>query len=348
MNIDEMGRALAAGSAVLACRLALRGRRPAARRTRALLGRPARIRPLRWVRSAAAAAAGRRPAWAVPELLLLPVGLAVSRTTESVVPLLMAVAAVVPLRRWRLRRRRAATAGRRTAAVIDLCAGLVAELRSGATPEYALRTVIDRSMTLRQDLGREPSARLAAVRYGADVPAAFHLIAELPGGRGAGAVAACWQISADSGTGLALGLDRIADALRAERALSEEVAGELAGARTTVALLAALPVFGLALGTALGARPLPVLLHTPTGLACLTTGVLLEAAGLAWTARIVRAAEDAPDAGTGRRTRQQERTADLPGAGVDCGLSRTKPARAGRRSAAAWHPHHPTGAEAVR
>jgi tight adherence protein B len=244
-----------------------------------------------------------------------------------VIPVLLFVAGIVPLRRLRVRRRTAAESGRRTNAVIDLCAGLVAELRSGATPEYALHTVLTRSPSIRQALGREPGARLAAVRYGADVPAAFRLVSELPGGAGGAAVAACWQVSADSGTGLVLGLDRIADALRAERALAEEVSGELAGARATITLLAMLPVFGLGLGAALGARPVSVLLHTPTGLACLTAGALLEAAGLAWTARIVRAAEDSPGRSRARPGSAAQRRGSPPSPDGACGVSRGHRAR---------------------
>ena len=52
-----------------------------------------------------------------------------------------------------------------------------------------------------------------------------------------------------------------------------------------------LPMLGLGLGAALGADPLTVLLHTPGGLVCLVTGGALEAAGLFWASRIVRAGE---------------------------------------------------------
>ncbi len=84
----------------------------------------------------------------------------------------------------------------------------------------------------------------------------------------------------------------MAEALRVERALAEEIAAELAAPRTTIAVLAALPLAGLLLGAALGARPLEVLLHTPAGLASLAVGAALEWLGLVWTARIVRAAAD--------------------------------------------------------
>ncbi|MFD7450240.1 type II secretion system F family protein [Kitasatospora sp. NPDC059827] len=236
---------------------------------------------------------GRPPGLLAPELLALPVGLVVGQATASPVPVLAGVLAVLPLRRWRLRRRREAEAGRRAAAVVELCAALAGELRSGATPEQALHLVTARLAAdpdgLRR-LGAEPVARLAAGRYGGDVPAALQLLAELPGGSGAAAIAACWRVASDGGSGLAAALDRVAEALRGERALTEEIAGELAGPRATIAVLAALPGAGLLLGGALGARPVEVLLHTPAGLGCLGAGAVLEGLGVLWTARIVRSA----------------------------------------------------------
>jgi tight adherence protein B len=56
-------------------------------------------------------------------------------------------------------------------------------------------------------------------------------------------------------------------------------------------LLALLPAFGWLMGSALGADPLGVLVGTPLGLSCLVVGLLLETAGLLWTARITRGAE---------------------------------------------------------
>ncbi|GAA0676373.1 type II secretion system F family protein [Kitasatospora atroaurantiaca] len=293
-----------------------RGRRSRAdRRTRALFaesaGRGAGTRLRIWLAGLRAA----RPFWLVPELLLLPLGLALAQASRSPVPLIVVATGVVPARRWRDRRRLAVEARRRASAVIELCAGLAAELRSGATPAQALYTLTARTTVLWSGLGAEPTARLAAGRYGGDIPAALRSVAELPGGRGAAAVAACWEVTAGSGTGLAAGLDQLAEALRAERALTEEIAGELAAPRTTIAVLAALPLIGLLLGAALGAEPVHVLLHTPAGLVCLLVGALLEAAGLVWTARIVRAAEDVPD----------ERPLSATGGG--CGLSRLRVGR---------------------
>jgi tight adherence protein B len=60
----------------------------------------------------------------------------------------------------------------------------------------------------------------------------------------------------------------------------------LAGARSTARILAALPIFGIALGYSLGARPLTFLTATPAGWLCLAAGLGLTALGLHWTSRL--------------------------------------------------------------
>ncbi|MER5639364.1 type II secretion system F family protein [Kitasatospora sp. NPDC002227] len=273
----------------------------------------------------------RRPRWLVAELLLLPLGLVLARAARSPVPLAGAAVALLPLRRWRQRRRVTAEARRRASAVIELCEGLAAELRSGATPEQALHTVTSRGSSLRRGLGDGTTARLTAGRYGGNIPAALRELATLPGGQGGAALAACWHLTTESGVGLAAGLDQVADALRAERSLAEEIAGELAAPRATIVVLAALPSVGLLLGAALGARPVQVLLHTPAGLVCLLLGVALEALGLVWTGRIIRAVtEPAGWRGPGSRVggRWRARTS-VTGAGPGSG------ARAGGSASAA-------------
>ncbi|MFI6449467.1 type II secretion system F family protein [Kitasatospora sp. NPDC050543] len=282
----------------LAGRQALQRQVAGVRRSKLLLvsGRSPRWDPAASARRRLAELRALRPPWLVPELLLLPAGLVAAQATGSPVPLIGAAGAVVPVRRWRVRRGRVLQARRRAGAVVELCTALAAELRSGATPRQALENVTSRlgeDRSLLRRLGAGPVARLAAGRYGADVPAAFQALAQLPGGRGAAAVAACWQVTAGSGAGLAAGLDQVAEALRAERGLAEEIEGELAGSQATIAVLAALPAVGLLLGMALGARPIGILLHTPAGLACLVIGLALEGVGLAWTTRIIRRAKGA-------------------------------------------------------
>ena len=79
--------------------------------------------------------------------------------------------------------------------------------------------------------------------------------------------------------------------MRAERDQRADLRAQLAGARSTALMLAGLPVLGLLLGSALGADPLHVLLHSGAGLGCLLIGGLLEGLGMWWAMGIVRRAE---------------------------------------------------------
>lgn len=104
-------------------------------------------------------------------------------------------------------------------------------------------------------------------------------------------VAAVWSVSHRSGAPAAAVLDRVEQDLRARQAQRRDVAAALAGARSTGALLAVLPLLGIGLGAGIGARPLAVLLGQPRGQLALVVGVVLEAVGVLWTSRIVAAAE---------------------------------------------------------
>lgn len=223
------------------------------------------------------------------EWLCLPVALAVSVLGESVLPLLAGAVAVPLVRRWLRRRARSKEQERRAAGVVALCGAVVGELRAGHEPGQALLVAVRGTGVM----GAAEAGVSAAARFGGDVPGALRQAAREPGLDGLAGVAACWRVAADGGAGLAAGLDRLEGALRAERRRREELRAQLAGAWSTVAVLALLPVLGLGLGAALGADPLRVLLHTPAGLVCLATGGLLEAAGLYWAGRIVRAGEEA-------------------------------------------------------
>nr|WP_265691743.1 type II secretion system F family protein [Streptomyces griseolus] len=168
-----------------------------------------------------------------------------------------------------------------------LCADLVGELRAGREPGQAL-LLVGRGQGA---LGTAEAAVLAAARFGGDVPGALRKASAAPGLEGLAGMAACWKVAVDGGAGLATGLARIEHAFRAERRGREELRAQLAGAWSTVVVLALLPMVGLGLGAAMGADPLRVLLHTPGGLACLVAGSLMEGAGLFWAARIVRTGE---------------------------------------------------------
>lgn len=106
-------------------------------------------------------------------------------------------------------------------------------------------------------------------------------------------LAACFDIAEASGCPLADVLTRFAAQLEAEDDADAARQTALAGPKATVRLLTWLPLMGLGLGAALGVDPLATLLGTPLGLAALFGGVVLTAAGRAWSARLVSAAAGA-------------------------------------------------------
>jgi tight adherence protein B len=103
-------------------------------------------------------------------------------------------------------------------------------------------------------------------------------------------LAACWQVCSSAGSGLAAGVDRLEEGLRAAEAQRRAIETELAAPRATAGLLAVLPVGGVWLAAALGAHPIHVLLHTSLGIGCLFVGLALDGLGLMWTGRIVNRA----------------------------------------------------------
>jgi tight adherence protein B len=146
-------------------------------------------------------------------------------------------------------RRRAASVARRAArsASLDRLTGLAADLRAGLPMSAAGLDGADGSVALAR------AAVALAERTGAP-------LADL--------------------------VDRIeADARAGDRARAA-AAAQAAGAQATAFLLAALPLGGLALGFAIGADPLAILLRTPLGAVCALGALTLQMLGLAWSRRL--------------------------------------------------------------
>ncbi|MYR83544.1 hypothetical protein GTY41_00950, partial [Streptomyces sp. SID685] len=221
-----------------------------------------------------------RDRWGV-EWWALVAGLLLAVLGGSVIPVVAGAAGVPVLRRVRLAGEARRARERRVDQVIALCGMFAGEVRAGRQPgEALLRAARDSG-----GLGEALTAVVAAARFGGDVPGALAMAARQPGAEGLLGLAACWRVAVDQGAGLAAGLDRLDGALRAERDQRADLRAQLAGARATAVLLAALPVLGLLLGAAMGAAPLRVLLHSGPGLGCLLIGAVFETAGLWWSAR---------------------------------------------------------------
>jgi tight adherence protein B len=185
-----------------------------------------------------------------------------------------------------LRGRRRDVAARRTA-VIEFCDGIAVELSAGLPPETALLRAAETLPRLSM-----PISVTEAARGGADVVVALERASGVHGCEGLRLLAGCWRIGVERGGALVAVIEGLADALRDEQSHRDEVALQLAGPRASARLLAALPLLGLAMAMALGARPLSFLLGTLPGWGCLVIGIGLDLLGLWWIRRLSSAAEE--------------------------------------------------------
>ena len=231
------------------------------------------------VTSPGVARARLRPVPAPPLLLVTLATTALLRPALG----LAAVPAYLAYRHVAAARTRATGRATVAAALPELCRATAAELRTGAPPSVALtRAAADAPPAL--------AAHVRRLATAADLgpPPPPDEWAALPGADHLRALGALWSVAADAGNGLADGLDRLAASLAAEERRRADVAAQLAGPRVSAAVLAALPLAGIALAASLGARPVAFLLATPVGLACLAGGAALDATGVWWVRRITR------------------------------------------------------------
>jgi tight adherence protein B len=196
----------------------------------------------------------------------------------------LALGLLVAVGAWSLRRRSTArrASAARAAAVLELCEDLAGDLAAGAAPGVALERAARRWPEL--------AAPATAHRLGGSVPEAWRALAAAPGAADLHVVAAAWQVAERTGAGLADALAGVATGIREQQRTRRLVASELASARATARLMAALPLLTLAVGSGAG-DPVGFLLGTPAGLACAAAGVALALAGVAWIEGIAASLE---------------------------------------------------------
>jgi tight adherence protein B len=220
-----------------------------------------------------AARAGPVPAGAAAAL-------AAALVSTPLVAVLAGACTALAARAWSAGRRRA----RERAELAALAEGLGAfgaELRAGRSLEEA----VDAAAAA---CGREAAARLVRAvrapqsgdpgRGGGALPAAL------------GRISAAVLLSGRTGCSLAEVVAAVEDDLRARLRAERELRSATAAPRAGAALLAGLPVLGLAMGAGVGADPWGVLTTTAAGQVLLVAGVGLEAAGVVWSGRLVERA----------------------------------------------------------
>jgi tight adherence protein B len=194
------------------------------------------------------------------------------------------VLGAVLLRARRARRRERART-ETTGGLAEGFAAFAAELRAGHPPGAAAAAA---------GHDAQPGCRgaltliEATARLGGDVPAALrqHAATDPLAGPHVVRLADAWSLADRHGIGLAGLAEAVAEDLRARSRFAGRLAAQLAGPRTTAAVLAALPGIGLVLGELVGAHPLGVLTGTGVGQGLLVVGSVLVAAGLEWSGRI--------------------------------------------------------------
>jgi tight adherence protein B len=178
------------------------------------------------------------------------------------------------------RRRRSAL--RAQAAVAHACTVLASYLRVGQVPSAALAIAAADCDVLR--------GGHRAHTLGGDVVSVWRQQARRSGYMGLLDLARAWQVSVETGAPMSSMLDQVATRLSADQSLMGVVNSELAAARATGKVMAALPPCGIGIGYLLGGDPARWLLAGPAGWACLLSGLVLACAGVLWIEALARRA----------------------------------------------------------
>lgn len=179
-------------------------------------------------------------------------------------------------------------AARRDAQLPDLLDRLAAARRAGSSLGPALAEVGPASPA---PLGRELEPVAAAVSQGRSLDDALAAWGDRsPATPDLELTIAALRLGGRAGGEVARAIDRTAATLRERRSLRAEVHALATQARASAAVLVLAPVAFTALVGTVEPSTVGFLLTTPTGLACVGSGLALDAVGAAWMARIVRRA----------------------------------------------------------
>src|SRR5215218_5695206 len=233
------------GCAMLAAWLAVP--RPAARSLQSRLAPPAPTPDV----DAGQAGPGRRRSWTVAASLIILLALIIAGgfSGEAKGAVLASAGVLVAVTAGRLivsaRRRRSTLRAR--AEVAQACTVLASYLRVGQVPPAALAIAAADCQVLRE--GHQ------ARTLGGEVVEVWRQQSRSAGHSGLLELARAWQVSIETGAPMSATLDQVAVSLAADQALTRVVNSELAAARATGKVMAALPACGVGIGYLLGGDP---------------------------------------------------------------------------------------------
>jgi tight adherence protein B len=196
-----------------------------------------------------------------------------------------AVVAATAARRWTARRSLRDTLAAMDG-LVEALRSMVADLRAGAHPAAAAEAA---AADAQPQAARTMRAVAAAARLDGDVRRA---LATTQGPAAAATtqvldqLAQAWLLVQRHGVPLAAVLDAVCGDLQTRARFARQVLARMAGPRASATVLALLPILGLALGEAMGARPLHILIATIAGHVRLVIGSALACGGVAWSARL--------------------------------------------------------------
>jgi tight adherence protein B len=156
---------------------------------------------------------------------------------------------------------------------------IISELRVGLHPAAAINSALE-------DASTELTAKalhVVATSISNDVAPS---VKGLAGGRSVELLLRAWTLTKRHGLPLVEVLESVRRDLIANARLIERGRASMAGARSSAAILALLPLLGLVFGQLMGAEPLRVLTHNLSGQLLCLVGCLLVWCGVRWSARL--------------------------------------------------------------
>ncbi|MCG7633062.1 type II secretion system protein F [Gordonia McavH-238-E] len=237
---------------------------------------------------------GEDPSRSSIPVVLAPMAVPFGVSLMGGLPAAIAAAIIVTVVLW-VRRRRLAekSRDRRSDDLLLALSLMIAELSVGAPPVRACEVAV--AELRRRDPGDGGSG--SAIADGLEAMACRAALGgsvldstsgddASAGGESWRRIGVAWQIADDRGLPMGDLLGAVRSDLQARRGFADRTRAGLSGPRATAAVLAGLPLLGIALGQATGAGPIQVLLGGGLGGVLLVVGCGLVAAGIGWSERI--------------------------------------------------------------